>query len=95
MQTTLPKGGFVRQGSGIHRVVAEYGGSPTALAKAIEADGGKVTRQHVEYWLKAGKVPAEHLAAVHRAAKGVVSFADLNPDVDWDYVLRSRRKAAA
>ena len=80
-------------GSGIHRVVEEYGGSPTALAKAIKADGGSVERQHIEYWLKAGKVPAEHVAVVHKAGKGLVSYADLNPDVDWEYIVNPEKVA--
>lgn len=78
------------QVSGVHEAVQECGGSPTTLAAAV---GGKVVRQHVEYWLRIGKVPAEHVPAVHKAANGKVSYERLNPDVDWAYVANTAAAA--
>lgn len=61
----------------VERAVAACGGSPSALAAAI---GDGVLRQHVEYWLKTGRVPAERCAGVERAS-GIPRW-ELRPD-DW------------
>jgi hypothetical protein len=42
--------------SGIEQALALFDDSPTKLATAI---GNGVLRQHIEHWLKSGKVPAE------------------------------------
>lgn len=63
--------------------LAHFGGSPTALARAI---GGDVQRQHVEYWIKAGQgVPVPHCAAVEQALSGAITRRQLQPDV-WHRV---------
>lgn len=47
--------------SGVQRALDKFGGSPTKMAAAI---GGDVKRQHVEHWLKSGRVPPEHCQCV-------------------------------
>lgn len=64
--------------SGIQRAINRFDGSPSKLAAAV---GGDVRRQHVEHWLKAGRVPMDKCAAVSKASG--VSCYDLNDDVDW------------
>lgn len=65
--------------SGIQRAVELFDGSATKLAAAM---GESVLRQHIEHWLKVGRVPAEHCFAVELATGGRVSRKDLRPD-DW------------
>lgn len=62
--------------------VKRAGGTPAALATRL---GGKVQRQHVEYWLKRGRTPAEHCPSIERET-GVRCEA-LEPSVAWG-VLR-------
>ena len=62
--------------------LAHFGGSPTAMARAV---GGDVQRQHVEHWLKQGAVPVPHCAAVEAATGGAVTRRQLQPDV-WHRV---------
>lgn len=64
--------------TGIQRAVAIFGGSPTRLATAV---GGDVSRQNIEHWLKAGRVPVEHCDAVS-AASGV-ELEGLNDRINW------------
>lgn len=59
--------------TGIERAVAIYGGSPTKLAAAC---GDSISRQNIEHWLKAKRVPLDHCAAVS-AATGI-DLEDLN-----------------
>lgn len=66
--------------TGIQRAVAQCSGSPTRLAELI---GDGVLRQHVEHWLKAGRVPPERAHAVNRVSG--VSIRDLCPDV-WQSI---------
>ncbi len=54
-------------------------GSVTALAARI---GEGVKRQNVEHWIKSGRVPSEHCAAVEAASGGQVRRWHLRPD-DW------------
>lgn len=62
-------------------VLAEFENSPTALANAI---GGTVKRQHVEYWISAGHVPAEHAPSVERAVEGRFACEQLSrPGIRW------------
>jgi hypothetical protein len=63
--------------SGVKRAVDRFDGSPTKMAAAL---GGDVLRQHVEHWLKVGRVPPEHAPAV--TAKTSVPLWELRPD-DW------------
>ena len=63
--------------SGIQKAVARVDGSPTKTAAAI---GGSVLRQHIEHWMKVGRVPAEHAPALSRCAD--VPLWELRPD-DW------------
>lgn len=75
------------QKTGIQAAVDKFGGSPSKLA--TEVGRKNVLRQHIEHWLKAGKVPVEHCPAV--AAASGVSCERLNPGFDWS----SLRKAVA
>lgn len=47
--------------SAIQRAVVFFDGSPTKVAAALAGD---VKRQHVEHWIKSGRVPAEHVPAL-------------------------------
>lgn len=48
--------------SPIEKALAKFDGSPTKMAAAI---GHGVLRQHVEHWVKSGRVPTEHCRAVY------------------------------
>lgn len=63
--------------SGIQKAVERFEGSPTKTAAAL---GDGVLRQHVEHWLKKGRVPAEHAPALS-AVSGVPLW-ELRPG-DW------------
>ena len=63
--------------SPVQKAVAVFDGSPTKMAGAL---GEGVLRQHVEHWLKSGRVPAEHCPAVSRLTR--VPRWELRPD-DW------------
>lgn len=73
--------------SGIEKAVEKYEGSPSKLAKAV---GAGVLRQHVEHWLKVGRVSAEKAPDVEKATG--VPCEKLCPDVNWG-VLRTVPKA--
>ncbi len=64
--------------AGIQKAVERFENSPTKLAAALA--GENVLRQHIEHWLKVGRVPAEHAPAV--SAKTDVPLWELRPD-DW------------
>lgn len=66
--------------TGIHRAV-EQAGSPAKLAEIV---GNGVVRQHVEHWLKVGRVSAERAPEV--AAATGVPVGDLNDRVNWSLV---------
>jgi DNA-binding transcriptional regulator YdaS (Cro superfamily) len=65
------------QVSAVQKAVNACDGSPSKLATAI---GDGVLRQHVEHWLKAGRVPPERCVAVSNLT-GVPKW-ELRPD-DW------------
>jgi len=48
------------------------------LARAC---GGNIKQGHVWYWLKVGRIPAEHCIAVEKATKRKITRFDLRPDV--------------
>lgn len=73
--------------TGIQRAVDAFDSSPSKLAEAV---GGGVLRQHVEHWLKVGRVSAERCPEVF-AATGV-PCEELNDKVNWALV---RNGAAA
>ena len=83
LQTNLQQVREMEQKTGIELAVERFGGSPTKLANAII--GGTVLRQHVEHWLKAGKVPADKAPEVEIATG--VPCESLCPGVRWD-ILR-------
>lgn len=72
----------MEQITGIQRAV-ELKGSPGKLAEAV---GNGVLRQHVEHWLKKGRVSAEKAPDVS-AATGI-PLAELNEKVNWDLVSK-------
>ena len=93
MQTTLQKRQIMIHVTGIHRALAVFDGSPSKLAEAV---GNGVCRQHVEHWLKVGRVSAERCPDVS-AASGI-ACRDLNDRVNWDLVNKAtkpRKKAEA
>lgn len=59
------------------------------IQKAVETVGGAtalgsllgVSRQVVEYWVKARRVPAERVLGVERATGGKVTRHELRPDI--------------
>ena len=71
----------MNQQTGIAEAVAKFDNSPTKLAAAI---GGPVLRQHIEHWLKAGRVPAERCAEVSSATG--IPLERLNDKVNWSLV---------
>ena len=73
--------------NGIEIAVQVAGGTPAQLAKAA---GHGITRQLVEHWLKAGKVPAAKAPDV--AAVTGVSVDELCPGVRWDVVRKMIEK---
>lgn len=64
--------------TGIELALEKFDNSPTKLAQAV---AGLVLRQHVEHWLKAGKVPADKAPDVMLASG--VSVDLLCPDTNW------------
>lgn len=79
----------MQQPTGIQRAV-DNKGSPGKLAEAI---GNGVLRQHVEHWLKAGRVSAERAPDVW-AATGV-PLEELNDKVNWALVRDGATQAEA
>lgn len=71
----------MEQRTGIQEAVDKFGGSPARLADAV---GKGVLRQHVEHWLKVGRVSAERCPDVF-AATGV-PCASLNDRVNWSLI---------
>lgn len=71
----------MEQQTGIGLALEKFENSPTKLANAI---GGTVLRQHVEHWLKAGRVPADKAPDVE-AATGI-SVEMLCPETNWSVV---------
>ena len=74
--------------SGIQNALALFDGSPSRLATAC---GDGVLRQHIEHWVKTGRVPADRCPLIEKATAGVVRCEELRPDVAWD-VLRTTPK---
>ncbi len=72
--------------TGIQKAVDLFDASPTKLAAAI---GQGVLRQHVEHWLKAGRVSAERCPEVS-AATGI-QCQDLNDKVNWALVVATEQ----
>lgn len=68
--------------TGIHKAVDQFDGSPSKFAEVI---GNGVLRQHVEHWLKVGRVPAHHCLAIEQVTSGAVTRRDLRPD-DWHLI---------
>lgn len=67
----------------IERAVTLLGGTPSTMAAAM---GGKIKRQHVEYWISCGRVPSEHSPQVERLTDGAVPCELLRPDLLWHRV---------
>lgn len=76
----------MNQTTGIQRAVDLFDASPSKLAAAI---GQGVLRQHVEHWLKAGRVSAERCPEVS-AATGI-RCEDLNDRVNWALVVAAEK----
>lgn len=87
LQITL-QGTRMAQATGIHRAVEKFDGSPTKLAAATD---GKVLRQHIEHWLKTGRVPVDKCPVIFAAT--AIPCEELNPEFDWAS-LREAAKAA-
>lgn len=68
----------MEQKTGIELALEKFDNSPTKLAQAVE---GSVIRQHVEHWLKAGRVPADKAPDVMVASGIPVEL--LCPDTNW------------
>lgn len=78
MQTNLLWSVRMIQKTGIQRAVDMFDGVPAKLADAV---GNGVVRQHVEHWLKAGRVSAEKCPEVAIATG--LSCEELNDRVNW------------
>lgn len=70
--------------TGIQAALEKFDGSASKLAEAV---GGGVLRQHVEHWIKVGRVSAERCPEVS-VATGIPCEA-LNDKVNWSLVRRS------
>jgi len=68
----------MEQKTGIELALEKFENSPTKLAQAV---GGSVIRQHVEHWLKAGRVPADKAPDVMVASGVDVDL--LCPETNW------------
>lgn len=68
--------------TGIQRAVEMFG-SPARLAEAV---GNGVLRQHIEHWLKSGRVSVERAPDV--AAATGIAIADLNNTMNWSLVKK-------
>lgn len=64
--------------TGIQKALDRFQGSPSMLAQAI---GGSVIRQHIEHWVKTGRVPADKAPDVMLASG--ISVEQLCPDTNW------------
>jgi len=80
----------MEQKTGIELALEKFDNSPTKLAQAV---AGSVIRQHVEHWLKAGRVPADKAPDVMVASGVPVDL--LCPDTNWGAVRDFSQKAAA
>mgnify|MGYP007071567310 CR=1 FL=1 len=67
--------------TGIELALEKFDNSPTKMANAI---GLPVQRQHVEHWLKSGKVPADKAPTVKRLTG--IPCEVLCPGPEWDAV---------
>lgn len=67
--------------TGIQLALEKFDNSPTKLAQAI---GGSVIRQHIEHWVKTGRVPADKAPDVMLATG--ISVDLLCPDTNWEAV---------
>lgn len=65
--------------TGIQAAVDQYDGSPSRLAAAL---GNGVLRQHVEHWLRAGRVSAGRCPEV--SALTGIPCNELNDRVNWE-----------
>jgi len=68
----------MEQKTGIELALEKFENSPTKLAQAV---GGSVIRQHVEHWIKAGRVPADKAPDVMVASGVDVDL--LCPETNW------------
>ena len=76
--------------NGIEQALSLFEDSPTRLAQAV---GNGVLRQHIEHWVKAGKVPAEKAPDV-MVATGIPCEL-LSPDTNWQAVRNISPKEVA
>ena len=67
--------------TGIELALEKFENSPSKLAQKV---GAGVLRQHIEHWLKTGRVPADKAPDVMLASG--VSVDLLCPDTNWDAV---------
>ncbi len=70
------------QESGIQRALGLFDNKPSKLAQAM---GEGVLRQHVENWLKAGRVPPDRAPALEQLCDHKVRLWDLRPS-DWHQI---------
>jgi len=68
----------MEQKNGIELALEKFDNSPTKLAQAV---GRSVIRQHVEHWIKAGRVPADKAPDVMVASGIDVDL--LCPETNW------------
>ncbi len=85
MQTSLLCLHKMTEKTGIQEAVDKFDGSPTSLATAA---GNGILRQHVEHWLKAGRVPAEKCPDIYLVTG--VSCERLNDKTNWDAVRNGK-----
>jgi len=75
--------------TGIQKAVTKFE-TPSKLAEAV---GNGVLRQHVEHWLKSGRVSAEKAPDV--AAATGIPVEELNDKVNWSLVRFTPKRQKA
>ena len=69
--------------TGIQKAVDLFDGSPSKLAQAV---GHGVLRQHIEHWLRTGRVSAKKAPHVSRTTG--IPVTELNDSVDWNLAAK-------
>ena len=70
--------------------VCETLGSQAALARVLD-----VSAVTVNQWVSGTRpIPAERCPEIEKATRGAIRCEDLRPDVNWQYLRGTKKKAA-
>ena len=87
MQANLHFSTTMDQETGIKRALAHFDNSASKMANAL---GDGVLRQHVEHWVKSGRVPPERAPKLEELCDMKVRLWDLCPQ-NWHLIWPSLR----